>query len=264
MGKNGKITSILSMPTTDADFIPYQRLICKSRRKNMKSGQVEYDQSGAIANYVVGEIKRYKYRTVLDIGAGTLATAMRISSAAQNYLAVECDRERALTLKGAGLHVRHAKFPDWIPSRGFDLVVCSHSIPNKHDNTLSTFIESALQCTNPWGSLLIVTFAGGVFDLRVLRREFAVEDDPVDTLRLKWVIEFAAKRSIRLEFGSIRSELISNSVMDLARVLALWIPIDRKKGGLSLLTRILENNYKIMEGCYVFPIQHTVFQLLQK
>src|SRR5262249_38101050 len=92
-------------------------------------------------------IARYKVKSLLDIGAGFASTAVPLSKMVTRYVAVENNRERSSALQKAGLEVTTCSFPLSLVEQ-FDMVLCSHSVPEINLSLYPAFLESAWQAVN--------------------------------------------------------------------------------------------------------------------
>lgn len=132
------------------------------------ANKLRYRQGDAIVDYVTAFARSRRARSLLDIGAGGLETALKIAGAVADYVAIEENSRRAAALRNAGLDVIEAHFPTPLPA-SFDLVVCSHSIPEGDVGQYDEYFSAGLNAVRPGGTLLIITFKGstsGVFALR--------------------------------------------------------------------------------------------------
>jgi SAM-dependent methyltransferase len=115
-------------------------------------------------------ISKQKPGSILDVGAGQVHLAERLSKLASVYTAVEQDKERAVLLHRAGIHVIHRRFPFEV-GRRFDVVIASHSLPNAGGDILSCFLAGLCKNAKEDGHLSIITFKGGQGWIPTARRD---------------------------------------------------------------------------------------------
>jgi SAM-dependent methyltransferase len=117
------------------------------------------NQSDVVAGIIIRLARLRRARSLLDIGAGDGAVAVRIAQSVERYLAVEQDPSRAEALRDAGLEVKEAIFPIPIEEK-FDLVVASQSLPEHDFDRYEAFLSQAWNLVSTGGTLLLITFKG--------------------------------------------------------------------------------------------------------
>lgn len=214
-----------------------------------------YHQKSVLVENIIRYVRRYNTKSLLDIGAGTSATAAAISRSVENYLAVEMDEESAEELKRAGLNVIKGKFP--LPvNQTFDLVLSSHSIPERALEEYTYFLSEAWKMLNPGGIFLIVTFKGCAGSLDEVRRELFDFASQVSA-EYKAVLAFLENRG-EVSIEKINSYIQAASAESLADFLSPWLigkRVDFAEKTLLLL-HILNTRYKVSSDLFVFPTEH--------
>ncbi len=212
---------------------------------------VRYSQNDTLVRSVQRFITRFSANSLLDIGAGTLATAMPLANSVARYLAIECDRRRASALADAGLHVIADAFPTTVRGE-FDLVLSSHSLPKCG---LHEFLTAAWQLVRINGVMLVITFKGAKGHIAAIRNQInGTSQTPTDQRLLEQEL-FSISNSVQTE--RVNSFAETHNIYAMIEFLSPWVCTEGRasEGSTSLLMDILESQYKSKNG-YIVPIEH--------
>lgn len=219
---------------------------------------VQYHQKSALVHGITRYIKTVSAKSLLDIGAGSLLTAVPLTKQVSRYCAVEQDASTAQSLSEAGLEVIHGTFPDAKPEPPFDLVLASHSMPTETPDSWRNFRSAAWELTNSAGGmLLIVTFLGARGDLHALRTSLCGHA-PDGSSELAKLTEELSRAGIN-GLERINSYVESDTVAGLVEFLGPWFPENLHSKSVSeRLIKLLEARYRVRDRLFVFPIEHVV------
>jgi hypothetical protein len=215
---------------------------------------LQYDQPSVLVQHISRYIKRFNAASLLDIGAGFATTAVPLSRSVRRYVGVEENQERAIALRAAGLDIIIGEFPLPVDAK-FDMVLTSHSVPEKGLEYYEPFFDSARAMIKLEGLLLVVTFKGSKGEIAVLREEITgrtVGLDPQLTAILNNMRMWG-----RPQVEKVNSHLRSPSADDIAEWLApcLFRTAAEKDQHSSRLMEILETRYRVKDRI-VFPTEH--------
>lgn len=118
-----------------------------------------WNQLDVLKETILSFIHSYQIQSLLDIGAGSIATAAAYSSAVTHYLGIEQYEDRYADMEAAGIPVILEKFPCQI-ERQYELVLISHALPEVYAD-YEEFCRCAWEAVAPDGYLLMITFKGG-------------------------------------------------------------------------------------------------------
>jgi hypothetical protein len=220
-----------------------------------------HNQSEAIVENVSRYIRKAKAKSLLDIGAGSPATAVPLSKAVNRYLAIEEDPRRADQLRRAGLSVICRRFPIDI-GETFDLALSSHSVPEGDIQRYGDFLDSAWRSLNPGGTLLIITFKGSrgaVAELyeEMTGRPYAPDPDP----QYVAILDNLNRRGfVRVE--RINSYLQSSDPDEIIDWISgsLFTCDAERSSYTSRVREILRMRYGL-DGRYLFPEEHLLITI---
>ncbi len=177
---------------------------------------------------------------MLDIGAGSSATALAFKESVRSYLAVEKDKRKAESLRSVDIPVINKTFPCSIKKK-WTLVLLSHSIPeNKHK--YHNFIKQAWDLVSENGYLIIITFKGVTDSLRNIKSEIfetklqAFENEKY--IELIKILELFGK----LQYKTITSIESSTCKNDIYNSVLSSLKCNKKQK--CKLTSILEKRYR--------------------
>jgi hypothetical protein len=215
-----------------------------------------YNQHEVLIALILSCVSRVGATAILDIGGGTVETAVPISKLVLHYSAVEQNATRAAALKTAGLDVIEARFPISL-ARKYSLVVASHSLPSRMEE-VSVFLEGASVCVDRGGCLLVVTFADAnphIFDLRARLTGFKRTKSKEYSLLIDMLSRFGS-----VETWQVVSEATSHSLDEMLAFVEEWIfyPLPAPSDGRSRLASILDDEYLVAGGLYRFCTSHNV------
>ncbi|MEK7152075.1 MAG: class I SAM-dependent methyltransferase [Patescibacteria group bacterium] len=201
-------------------------------------------------------LKKYKVKSLLDIGAGDGILAQKLANRVSRYLAIESDRERIEKLRGFGLETIHATFPQGIAGK-FDMVLASHSIP-EDESLYRPFLETAWNTLNDKGVLLIVTFKGQHGELHDLRNKWrdTKDSDGIDE-KLYHAMLNILKTYGKVEIHRVVSEFQSENIDEITDFAIR--SISPKESEKEACVQFLRDFFKIKhfsEGKYFFPHEH--------
>lgn len=221
------------------------------------SFSVESDQKQVLLEKISEIIDRFKIKSMLDIGAGHPVLAVPLSKKVDTYVGVEARPDRVRRLQSAGLEIVEGKFPKVEIANTFDLVLSSHSIPEKVYE-YSQFLERAWELVHTGGRLVIVTFKGAGGDLENLAN--LLREDRKDRDRQK----YDEMMRVLSTFGKVLKEKVtshsnSEDVEQMADLLSFSIggSDDEKSLYRQKLKDILNEKYEV-EGKFKFPHKHLV------
>lgn len=225
-------------------------------------GTMVNNQKQILLSKISEIIDRYRAKSILDIGAGGSILAVPLSKRVEKYIAIEVVPDRAKELRDVGLAVVERVFPDVAVSGTYDLVLSSHSIPEKKE-LYRPFLEKAWQLVAPKGHLVIITFKGVKDGLEILASQ----------LRRSWVSSDGEKydEMIRIlsgfgdiDKGKIVSRSNSKDINEMADMLTFSIggTDQEKESYRQELKNVLETKYKNGDN-YIFPHEHLVL-IVQK
>jgi hypothetical protein len=112
-------------------------------------------------------------RSLLDVGAGTLSTALPLSRTVERYLAIEQDPSRAILLRQAGLIVVSGTFPISVKCT-FDVVISSHALPPSL-KSYPDFLDGLAASASNGGTVALITFDGCEDHFRSIRSTISGE-----------------------------------------------------------------------------------------
>jgi hypothetical protein len=218
--------------------------------------KIVYHQKTALVDNVSRYIRDLSARSLLDIGAGTLETALPLSKLVDRYHAIEQDPRSAVQLENAGLSVSRGTFPLAVDGT-YDLVLSSHSVPERSIESYAPFLSSAWQLTGQGGLLLVITFKGSRGDLGDVRQELLgralLASEEHDTIM----------RIFRQLGGTVQTERVNsyveaNSPESIASFFEPWLSQDPevRESIHRAFIRIVETRYKVRGDLFVFPTQH--------
>jgi hypothetical protein len=231
----------------------------------LPAGLVYHQKAVLVAN-----ISRYVSRSVsrstgegaaeslLDIGAGSLETALPLAGMVRRYHAVERDPEVAERLEKAGLKVTRGAFPLSVPmAGGYDLVLASHSVPEDSVASYLPFLSAAWDLTGEGGTVLVVTFKGSGGDLAAVRQELLGEA-PRKSAELEAIIGFYEGSGGAVAIEQVNSFVEGVRAEDIVAYITPWIS---GKSGVresirSRFLRIVETRYRVRPDLFIFPTQH--------
>lgn len=198
--------------------------------------------------------ERNQGRSLLDIGAGGLRTAVPLSEAFRPYVAIEQDSERADDLQRAGLAAIARPFPTPI-NELFDVVLSSHSLPNGDGEQVIEFARRAWDCVASCGVLCLITFRSTHAGLNWLKHELLNAQATVDPAFESLMEEMSLWGDLSIE--RIHSWINASTAIEVVHFLSGWLA----SGG--RLTEEYEQRFErivqmrfFANGNFVFPIVH--------
>lgn len=217
---------------------------------------IVYHQKATLLENVTRYVRSARSGSILDIGAGTAATAVPLSKLVSQYHAVEMDPARALALRQAGIHVTIGQFPMPIDGR-YDFVLSSHSLPERSAADVPAFLSAAWGLVGDRGTLLVVTFKGSLGDLSGIREELLGRPSSRGS-DFDAVAAFGPPDAAARTIERVNSYVEAGSSRALAQFLLPWISgvDDVRQVVLPDLEHILLTRYKVREDYFVFPTQH--------
>lgn len=223
-------------------------------RTEVNSGLI-YHQKFTLVDNIIRRVEQVGAKSLLDIGAGSTEVALPLSRAVDTYLAVEQEPARAAKLREANLNVVAGRFPVPI-NQTFDMVLSSHSIPERSLSSYPSFLSEAWKLTNHGGQLLIVTFKGKHGDLARLEFEL-LGRYPRRSAEYDAVITYLEKQG-RTRIERVNSYIQARSGEVLANFLGPWISGDRQvlAGMMPALIHVMNTRYKVQHNYFVFPTEH--------
>ena len=221
----------------------------------MQTGIV-YHQKVVLVENISRYVRDIEADSLLDIGAGSLETALPLSSKVLRYDAIEQDPINAARLKNAGLNVIQGTFPFSVNGT-YDLVLSSHSVPENSIESYLPFLSSAWDLTSPKGMMLVVTFKGSVGDFATIRHEL-LGRSPQRCEELETIVDFYENSGGVMEIERINSFVEAARSEDIVSFLAPWLSADQNmRESIHLpFVRIIETRYKIRQDLFAFPTQH--------
>ena len=117
------------------------------------------NQKDVLFREITAYIKKHRVQSMLDIGAGDGALAVRLAKQVQYYEAVESRGENVKKLRALGLAVHEDTFPV-ILHNTFNMALVSHAVPDA-EAEYEPFFQSAWSMVKTGGILLVATFKGG-------------------------------------------------------------------------------------------------------
>jgi SAM-dependent methyltransferase len=204
------------------------------------------------------EIKKYKIKSLLDIGAGNGLLSIPLSKRVKNYLAIEPNKNFAKKLRGAGLRVIEKKFPFEI-SESFDMILSSHSI-SYQKSFFEPFIKKAWKLVKKNGIFLIITYRGEEDDWTRFMKKLGINYKNKNRKGFNQIIKLLTLLGdvkIRKVITKVNAENLDDIIQALSFV-ASDGDRHRKKEFLKRgdkIEKILNRNYKDKQG-YYFPFQH--------
>ncbi len=204
------------------------------------------------------DIRRFKPKSILDIGAGNGEIAVPIAAMASRYLAVEYSPKHAAHLTEYGLSVVESTFPTKIDGL-FDLALLCHCLSYEKRNH-NVMIDAAWELIARNGHILIVTHRGEKNDWSNLLDKVGmgktseyedIYDEIVDNLKSK------GQTSIRRVVTSATASTADALVAALAFVASAGYKelFNQFMASRHKITEILETTYKTEDG-YSFPFTH--------
>ena len=237
-----------------------EKMFGQIRKMSALSFIVDNDQKQVLLKKISEIIDQFEIKSILDIGAGHPILAIPLSKKVVKYFGIETEPNRVKQLKEAGLNVIEGRFPEVVLSDTYDLVLCSHSIPEQVDEYHSFFAKAwDLVTKNGW--LVIITFKGVKDDLEDLTNQLRENWADDDKLRYEEMIKILSA------FGEVQTDKIvshsnSEDIEQVANLLSFSIggTDEEKKSYREKLENILEEKYKV-GGKYVFPHEHLVLMI---
>lgn len=217
--------------------------------------RVKYNQRTTLVENILKYVRRIGAGSLLDIGAGSCATAVALSRQVGRYHAVEQDLECATRLRASGLAVTHGVFPLDLDDR-YDFVLSSHSLPEGPVTAYEPFIESAWRSVQPGGMLLVVTFKGSAGALASVKGELFCERAP-ESPELEEILRCCG-RCAPVAVARVNSFIEANDAGALANYLERWLTGDSnlRRAVRPDFLDLLEARYKVRHGLFVFPVEH--------
>ncbi len=216
-----------------------------------------YNQKETLKKTVLDFVGKHSLRSMLDIGAGFVETAVPYAQAVSRYLAVEQDAEKVEKLRAAGLEVVAGKFPVEISER-FDLVLSSHSIPEDGVGGYRPYLAAAWELVEPNGWLFIITFKGTYDARRQIDCRLTGDCSPHDEEKYKEmmrVLEDFGRPTNSKVTSRITSDVAEDIVGVLCRSLGLKTDPERQA-----VRGIVEGELKTETG-YSLPTEHLVISV---
>jgi hypothetical protein len=216
---------------------------------------IEYHQKWTLYKNIINYIQIYGVKSLLDIGAGGMELAGRLSLSVKDYLAIEKEREKYTALRGGGINAKFGKFPLTLDCK-FDLVLSSHSIPEGDISEYDPFLSGAWNLVGVGGRFLVITFKGSKGEIASIRRNL-IGSAPMEYEKYETVCNFM-KSVANFEEQRVRSYITSDSVDELADYLLPWITsnIDIIQYIRPKLVDELERCYSLRDKLYGFPTEH--------
>ncbi len=224
------------------------------------------NEKEVLGKEIIRLIKKFKIQSILDIGAGNGDLSYPLSQEVKEYLCVESKKDFAKLLRKRGLKVVEREFPTKI-DKTFDMVLCSHSIPNRPDE-LKIFLNVAWKNVKPGGILLIITYVGDDKDewvrfLKLVRPELFVVDYMKYEKKLQMLRKFG-KPDVKNIFSEVATKNKKDMISALSFVAGGGIKKEkdlflRKK---PIIDGIINEKYH-RKGEYFFPFRH-IFITIRK
>jgi hypothetical protein len=217
---------------------------------------VTYHQKATLVENISRYIRETSAKSLLDIGAGSLETALPLSHRVRQYHAIERDPEVAARLETAGLSVTRGTFPFPMDAT-YDLVLSSHSVPETSVGSYAPFLSSAWELTNPHGMLLVVTFKGSKGDLAEIAHEL-LGRLPQKSEELGSIIRSYKEFGGDIGIERVNSFVEAASAEDIAGFLGPWLSHDHqvRTSIHRAFVRIIEARCKVHRELFVFPTEH--------
>jgi hypothetical protein len=215
-----------------------------------------YHQKAVLVENIIGYIRNIGAISLLDIGAGSVETAIPLSSAVREYQAIEQDPARVAELRAAGLCVTQGRFP--LPLTGsYDLVLSSHSVPELSIDSYVPFLSAAWNATKTNGALLIITFKGNQGDLASIRFEL-LGQTPDRSKELDTVLGYLRSVGGIPSIERINSYIEATNPIDIATFLSPWLSGNEniRSAINDPFVRLLRCRYRVRADLFVFPTEH--------
>lgn len=222
--------------------------------------KITNDQKEVLLKKISELIERYGTQSLLDIGAGQSFLALQLSQKVEKYLAIESTPKSAQKLRDANVQVIEGTFPEVDIQGTYDLVLASHSIPERVE-LYQSFFTKAWSHVALGGLLLVITFKGVKDELFVLTKRLRESCSDDDTLKYEAMIKILST------LGKIKMEKIvscsgADNIEDMTNFLTFSIggTWSEKVAYRPELKRIIEEKYKSGTQ-YIFPHTHLVFSV---
>lgn len=216
------------------------------------------DEKEVLLEEILQDIRKYKIKSLLDIGAGNGSLSIPLSREVGSYLAVEPNEKFVVKLREAQLKVAEGKFPLEIFGF-FDMVLASHSISYRRDLYV-TFIGEAWKLVEPNGIFLIITYRGQEDDWTKLMKELGENHEDRNRVGFNQIVELLASLGevkTRKVITRVKAKNLNDIVQALSFVASGGKPEkkDRFLEKAERLEKILKQKYQD-NGEYSFPFQH--------
>lgn len=220
------------------------------------------DEKERLLEAIAERVQRAGGISLLDIGAGNGDLAIPLAGLVKKYLAVEQKQTFAEVLQKAGLRVIRGSFPVTIEEQ-FDFVVVSHALPYKADD-YELFLNQALACVAPGGSLLGITYHRNQGEWRDLLVACSFPQKPLEADRFKALQAYCAvlgPTTVDVVTTYVTTFSVTEMLSALSFVYSDGEPekvalFQRQRGA---LTRYLNAHYRDKER-YRFPFRHVFLQ----
>lgn len=205
-------------------------------------------------------IKRYKIKSVLDIGAGDGVLASKIFDIVDSYTALEKESAKCKKLSDKGLNVIEGEFPHVVLNHTYDLVLSSHSIPEDVE-MVDAFVSSAWNYVRKGGVFLIVTFKGGKGDLYKFKKDIEGKAKIFDEA-IFHVLQKSVGKLGEYTIQKKKSILKSDSLEDITKEMMLGLGY-KGANKRKIVELYVKKHQIISDGFYGIKSEH-LFICLQK
>jgi ubiquinone/menaquinone biosynthesis C-methylase UbiE len=219
------------------------------------------DEKHILSQEILKLFKKFKVKSVLDIGAGNGDLSKLLFNEVERYTAVEPRREFTESLKKKGINVIENSFPCYVGKEKYNFVLCSHSVPSVK-REYEPFLKEAFEKLDSKGNLQLITYIGKENDWDMLLEEINVK--PFDDTSIKYLERKDFLKQLgRLEEWFVFSRVKSSSIDNLIRALSFVASGGEEEKRDTFLSKskdirkILITKYFDKESAmYFFPFKH--------
>lgn len=215
---------------------------------------ITWNQKDILLKETLRCIKKYRIKSLFDIGAGNGKSAETLSKHVKLYTAVERNAENVKKLKSLGLKTIKGQFPLVKVSGKFNMVLSSHSIP-ENDRSITPFIKKAMSLLKQNGIILFATFKGGRGDLSKLTEKIEGVEYVHDKKLFEGLISCLLKVG-KVKIKKVKSALEADNLMEITEAVSLSFSANKRKKYKRAIQEFLQKNYRKESRKYRFRFEH--------
>lgn len=221
-----------------------------------------------LSKEILNLFKKFKVKSVLDIGAGNGDLSKFLADKVERYLAVEQKKKFVECLKDKKIEVIEGNFPCDTGKEKFDFILCSHSVPYTSQDYVS-FLKSAFEKLNKNGLFLIITYIGEGDDWNNFLESIGIK--PFENT----LVSYLERKKFLEQFGEltewfVTSKVETSSIEDLMKALS-FVASGGKEDKRDIffskereISNILKTKYfDVHSKKHFFPFKH-VFLMVNK